>query len=362
MYVDDDRGYWLGAVQDITEIRRSAQRIVSLVYYDASTRLPNRPFFVEYLQGCIDRGDAPQPGLTVLVVELETLRRVGVGWGETVAESLLREVAARLAAMLAFATPDSPEPPSSVIDRSERAAPMLARLSEIAFAIVADAGDAAAVALARRLLTALVAPVTVTGIDILVNGRIGMAHYPAHGEDAETLVRHAIAAAQSNEPALASEIRVYRDDLDTDERDRIALEARLRRAIDNHELELWYQPKVDAIRGCVVGAEALVRWRDPREGLIGPGRFIPLAEQTGLIVPLSEQVLDLACADLRRLADLGYGELRVSVNISAAQLDQGALGLFRAAASRRRGRPFGSAIRTVDRALRRHARWFNAES
>jgi len=238
-----------------------------------------------------------------------------------VTEALLRELTARLLADLALMLPRPPlESPHT---QGERKRPLLARLGDSAFAILPTSDEPCDLALAHRLLARLRAPLTVAGVDLVVNARVGIARAPEHGRDGETLVRRAQAAALAAVAERGDEavIRVYDPRLDNGERHRLALEARLRRAIDREELELWYQPKIDARDGSLMGAEGLVRWRDPREGLIAPDHFIPLAEETGLIVPLTEWVLDRACADLRAFAMRGWQEPRLSVNISAAQLD-----------------------------------------
>jgi EAL domain-containing protein (putative c-di-GMP-specific phosphodiesterase class I) len=153
-----------------------------------------------------------------------------------------------------------------------------------------------------------------------MRAKVGLSDALDCDQDADTLLHHALAAA-ATACLSADKVQTYHRDLDIGERSRLTLEARLRRAIDQHELELWYQPKVDGRSGRLIGAEGLVRWRDPEEGLISPGRFIPLAEETGLIVPLTNRVLDLVCADLSLMHAPGLSPVKVSVNISAAQLD-----------------------------------------
>lgn len=313
---DDDGGYWLGTVQDVTQQHRSAQRITRLAYYDASTSLPNRAFFREYLERLLSQH--PGVALSVLMLELDVLRRVGAGWGDAVTEPLLRDLAARLVADLAFAMPATPLQAPSEWSRDER--PMLARVGEGGFAILPRASGDAAVTLARRLLARLNQPVQVAGIELLVHANVGIAHTHRGDVEPDTLLRCADAAAHAAR-AEPSGLRVYEQALDRGERKRMTMEARLRRAIDEHALELWYQPKVDARDGRIIGAEGLVRWCDPANGLVSPAEFIPVAEETGLIVPLSEQVLDLACNDLALIDERGLQPVCISVNISAAQLD-----------------------------------------
>ena len=317
-YHDDSDGYWLGTVQDVTQLHRSAQRITSLAYYDAVTRLPNRVFFSEYLERLLTQ--TAGAGLSLLVLEFDVLRRVGAGWGEAVTEPLLRDLSARLVADLAFPMPRPPLEVPSAWSRGER--PMLAHIGDGVFAILPRASGAAAVALAERLLSRLNRPVAVKDIELLVHANVGIAHLSAseHSATTDALLRCANAAARAARQA-SSGLCVYEPRLDAGERNRMTLAARLRHAIDRHELELWYQPKIDARDGRLIGAEGLVRWRDPNHGLVSPGEFIPVAEETGLIMPLSEQVLDLACEDMALIARRGLKPVCLSVNISAAQLD-----------------------------------------
>ncbi|WP_200249705.1 EAL domain-containing protein [Lamprobacter modestohalophilus] len=309
-------GGWLGTVQDVTAMHRSAQRIIKLAYYDRATGLPNRDFFLEYLQRRLDQDDTAE--LCVLVVEIDALKRVGMGWGQAVTEPLARNLSRRLTADLDITAPEAPLPSPQAWNPDQPL--LLARISDAAFALFATADSQAALRLSQRLLTVLSQPLRVTGIELPMKAKVGLSNALDCDQDANTVLHHALAAT-ATACQSADKVQTYHRDLDIGERSRLTLEARLRRAIDQHELELWYQPKVDGRSGRLIGAEGLVRWRDPKEGLIPPGHFIPLAEETGLIVPLTNQVLDLVCADLSLMHAPGLSPVKVSVNISAAQLD-----------------------------------------
>ncbi|MBK5941480.1 putative bifunctional diguanylate cyclase/phosphodiesterase [Halochromatium roseum] len=307
---------WLGTVQDVTAMHRSAQRIIKLAYYDRATGLPNRDFFLESLQRRLDQDDTAE--LCVLVVEIDALKRVGMGWGQAVTEPLVRNLSRRLMADLDIAAPEAPLPSPQAWNPDQPQ--LLARISDAAFALLTTAHNQASLKLTKRLLSALSQPLAVAGIELPMRAKVGLSDALDCDQDADTLLHHALAAA-ATACLSADKVQTYHRDLDIGERSRLTLEARLRRAIDQHELELWYQPKVDGRSGRLIGAEGLVRWRDPEEGLISPGRFIPLAEETGLIVPLTNRVLDLVCADLSLMHAPGLSPVKVSVNISAAQLD-----------------------------------------
>jgi EAL domain-containing protein (putative c-di-GMP-specific phosphodiesterase class I)/DNA-binding response OmpR family regulator/GGDEF domain-containing protein len=311
---------WLGTVQDVTDSHRSAQRIINLAYFDKGTDLPNRDFFIEYLQARLDRDDATS--IRLLAVEVDALKRVGMGWGQAVTEPLLRDLSQRLLCELEIAPSpawhrESPLSPQALSTRRPR---LLARVGEASFAILITGDAEQGQLLARRLLATLSQPLEVAGIWLPIKANLGMADALSGDLHAETLLHHALAAATADSQIFGN-VRLYHPDLDIGARSRLTLESRLRHAIDHGELELWYQPKVDGRSGALIGAEGLVRWRDPSAGLIAPGRFIPLAEDSGLIVPLTNRVLDLVCADLALMHAPGRRPVKISVNISAAQLD-----------------------------------------
>lgn len=309
-------GGWLGTVQDVTTMHRSAQRIIKLAYYDQVTGLPNRDFFLEYLQRRLDQGGGAE--ICVLVVEIDALKRVGIGWGQAVTEPLVRDLSRRLMADMDIVALEAPLPSPQAWSLEQPQ--LLARISDAAFALLSTAHSQACHRLTQRLLTALSQPLAVAGIDLPITAKVGLSDALDCDEDANILLHHALAAA-ATACLIADKVQTYHRDLDNGERSRLTLEARLRRAINQQELELWYQPKIDGCNGKLIGAEGLVRWRDPNEGLIPPGHFIPLAEETGLIVPLTNRVLDLVCADLRLMHAPGLSPVKISVNISAAQLD-----------------------------------------
>ncbi|MEA3639450.1 MAG: EAL domain-containing protein [Lamprobacter sp.] len=281
-------------MQDVTAMQRSAQRIIKLAYYDEATGLPNRDFFVDYLQRKLNQDDAVEQGaavhgnrmhgsaeICVLVVEIDALKRVGMGWGQAVTKPLVRDLARRLLSDLDIAAPEAPLPAPKAWNPEHPL--LLARISDAAFALLSTRGNPGR-SLTTRLLAALSQPLTVAGIELPIQAKVGTADAKACALNAETLLHHAMAAA-ATACLSADKVQAYHQDLDIGERGRLTLEARLRRAIDEQQLELWYQPKIDGRSGRLIGAEGLVRWRDPDKGLISPGCFIPLAEETGLIVP-----------------------------------------------------------------------------
>jgi EAL domain-containing protein (putative c-di-GMP-specific phosphodiesterase class I) len=160
------------------------------------------------------------------------------------------------------------------------------------------------------------------GQDVFVSASIGVAVYPTDGTDAEALLKSAGTAMHQVKGSGGAEVRFYTDDLNVDALERVKLEGELRRAITANEFELHYQPRINLASDRVTSVEALVRWNHPRQGMIAPGRFIPLAEETGLIVPLGLWVLRTACVQMRAWLDAGMSLSRVAVNLSARQFRQ----------------------------------------
>ena len=199
---------------------------------------------------------------------------------------------------------------------------MVARLGDNAFSIlIADLdGQERASVVAQRLLAAVAQPIAVDAQPMLLSASIGIAMFPGDAQDMVNLTRCAEQTARIAVDAGGAQHKFFDEALNARAKDRMVLETELRHAIQAGQLCLHYQPKVDARSGCLVGAEALVRWQHPERGLIPPGSFIPLAEESGLIAPLTDWVLHAACKSLRRWSDLGLPTLPLSVNLPASSL------------------------------------------
>ena len=210
----------------------------------------------------------------------------------------------------------------AAFDPLSQEAGVVARLGDHAFSILVadlDTQQRASV-VAQRLIAAVAQPIAIDGQAIVLSASIGIAMFPGDAQDMVGLTRCAEQAARVAVDAGGAQHRFFDEALDSRAKDRVVLESELRQAIGSGQLCLHYQPKVDARSGCLVGAEALVRWQHPERGLIPPGGFIAMAEESGLIAPLTDWVLHAACISLRRWSDQGLRTLPLSVNLPASSL------------------------------------------
>ena len=287
-----------GFVVDVTERRRAEETILQMTYRDAVTGLPNRTLLLERLQAALE---APQQGpVALLILALDRLREVRNTLGHRSAEGVVRELGHRLADLLG---------------EKER----VARLRGDEFAVMLPGADAhLAQQVGAQLLKALEAPFVVDKLPIEVGGRVGIAVAPDHGNDPEALLRRADIAVEAARQAYSGCV-VYSTECDPYDPLALSLLGELRRALEADQLTLHYQPKVDLRSRSVIGAEALLRWHHPKRGIIGPQQFIPLAEQGGLIRPLTRWVLKKALGQCHVWQEQGRN-LPVAVNLSARNL------------------------------------------
>ena len=305
-----------GTMQDITERRRAAEQIRQLALYDSLTGLPNRHLFKEQLSHAVARAKRMGDVLIMLSLDLDRFKRVNDTLGHEGGDLLLKEAAARLSKTLRptdYVTNDDLDSLNHSVARpgGDEFTVLLA---------VAQPQDGAKVA--ARILETLSRPFNLAGNEIVVSASIGIAAFPLDGEDAESLLKNADAAMYYAKEQGKNNYQFYNQSMNTSAVARLTLEAKLHRALERSEFNLYYQPKVDVATGAIVGAEALIRWRHPDVGLVSPAEFIPLAEETGLIIPIGEWVLAAACAEIRGWLQDGLTAVPVAVNISAKQFHQ----------------------------------------
>ncbi len=297
----------LSLVKDVTEQVEAQQQIRHLSLHDPLTGLPNRTLLGDRLAQALALAERRLCRAAVLFVDLDQFKEVNDTLGHPAGDALIRIVAERLLACV-------------------RTSDTVARLGGDEFAVllpeIVDAHDA--VAVAEKLLAAIREPAMIEQVPVKVSGSIGIAVFPDAAGSSDELVKHADIALYRAKALGRNRICLFSDELRAEVRARRSVEHGLRRAIERGELVLHYQPQFDLRSGAAVGVEALVRWRHPNGSLIMPGTFIPVAEATGLILPLGEWVLGEACRQARLWLDQGL-HLRVAVNLSAHQTRRGGL-------------------------------------
>ncbi len=308
-----------GTMQDVTEQRRAQEKIRHLANFDSLTGLANRRRFMEQLERARVRSEAKDHQMALLYLDLDQFKRINDTLGHTAGDELLRAVADVLFEKVRSADFVTP---SRVSEDSE-----ISRLGGDEFAVlltrIAAREDAERVA--SHILAALPTPIVVDGQEITTTGSIGIALYPDDGEDVETLVKHADRALYHAKEKGRNGYQFFSEALNVGALKRLTMEARLRSAVESGGLHLCYQPRLNLARGRLDGVEALLRWDDEELGRVSPKDFIPLAEETGLILELGSWVLRAACAQGAAWREAGLDDLRVSVNVSTMQFRRGDL-------------------------------------
>ena len=312
-----------GTVQDVTERYLAQDRIRYLAYYDSLTRLPNRTLFCEQLERAVLRAPRSSGRLAVMFVDLDNFKRVNDTLGHSVGDQILAAVAERVTGCLRQGDTTARNHDDPLIDADNQAR-LVGRHGGDEFTLfVADLKqDSDAALIARRLLASLSQPFVVGAQEIVASASIGIAMCPDDGSDVETLLRHADAAMFHAKERGRNNYQYYSHSIGAAAFQKLALESSLRKALERDEFVLHYQPIVRIVDSGVVAAEALLRWRHPERGMVLPGEFIPLAEETGMIVPLSDWVLREACRQARAWQLAGLGPVHVAVNVSAAYLQR----------------------------------------
>lgn len=316
---DGECRHYVAVFSDITQSKQTEERLAFLANHDALTGLVNRTLFTERLQQELEHAAGDDQQMALLYVDLDRFKLLNDTFGLQAGDELLVKVADTLGRLM---------PEGSLIGR-------LAGDEFVAlFSEVESVQQVAC--LAQDLLNALSGETMVAGHNIYVSASIGIGVYPEDGRSAQVLLANADAAMGRAKECGKNTFQFYAGDMNARALERLNMESALHRALVQDELELWYQPKVDLASGRLCGAEALIRWRHPKMGMIVPERFIPIAEDSSLIVQIGEWVLQTACRNLRRWRDEALFDGRVAVNISGRQFK------------------FGSIVQTVRRTLQHH--------
>ena len=295
----------IGTYEDITERKVAEDRVKFLAFYDALTELPNRALLQDRLSKALANARRQKDRVALLFLDLDRFKDTNDSLGHSLGDLLLQNVAERL-------------------KRCAREQDTVARLGGDEFLIVltnvkeiADASVAA-----ERFMQAMTAEFVVQGHSLSINCSVGISMFPEHGTDSEILIKNADAAMYRAKESGRNNFRFFTEDMNAQGVKRLTLENGLRLALEKRELFLVYQPQVDIVSGKIIGLEALLRWQHPTLGLVPPDKFIRIAENCGLIVPIGEWVLRTACSQARKWQDEGIPAVSVAVNVSAVQFRQ----------------------------------------
>jgi diguanylate cyclase (GGDEF)-like protein/PAS domain S-box-containing protein len=305
----------VAVVRDITLQKLNEEKIRRLAYFDTLTGMPNRQHFIERLDSELLRARRENRQLALLFLDLDGFKRINDTLGHSAGDYLLQSVAARLKEKLRAG--DIVARPA--LDESSL---HFARLGGDEFTVVLpDIEDTQVVKLiAERVQAMLNRPFTIGEEEITVSASIGIAMFPDDGNDAAALLKHADTAMYHAKDQGRNNWQMYSKTLTTQAMARLSLENDIRKGLERGEFRLFYQPQVLALDGTIVGMEALIRWQHPERGLVSPAEFIPVAEESGLIVPLGEWVIRTACRQVQDWHQAGVAAPRVAVNLSARQL------------------------------------------
>jgi len=322
-YLPNAAGQVLIIVRDVTARKEAQSRIHRLAYFDGLTGLPNREWIHDYLAQSLNVARQLNRSLAVLYVDLDQFKRINDTLGHETGDALLRQVAERLRVGLDLdADGEEPAVPVNLgpIDAAaaERVRGQLARVGGDEFIVVLTGRTDVerAQRAARQILSILAAPFQQESYELVVTPSIGIAMFPEHGSDAQSLLKNADGAMYEAKASGRNQMRVYDSAMNVRALKRLSLEMELRRAVENSDLEIYYQPKYHTHNLQLLGGEALLRWFHPERGQIPTGDFIAVAEETGLIGDIGRWALQRVCRDLCQWRDEGLQLPRIAVNVS----------------------------------------------
>ncbi len=297
--------HYVGLFSDLSERRAAAERIQYLSSFDPLTDLPNRNLFADRLGQALLNARRYERQTAVILLDLDRFRVVNDTLGPPVGDAVLVEVARRLSLQV-------------------REGDTVGRRAGNEFGcVMANLGhEHDVIALAQHMLDAVVSPFDIAGQPLVITASIGISMAPRDGDTVDMLLKSADAALLRAKKAGRNGFCFYSPEMDADAARRLGLETALREALARDELSVVYQPQISLDSGHMIGMEALLRWSNPQFGAISPAEFIPIAEETGLILPIGEWVLRTACLHTRQWLDLGLARLRIAVNLSARQFHQ----------------------------------------
>ncbi len=306
--IQDDQGKvtnYVSVLSDISSVKQSQEQIQFLAHHDPLTELPNRLLFNARLEHALQRAQREQQRVAVLFLDLDNFKSINDSLGHPVGDALLQEVAVRLRGLL-------------------REEDTVARVAGDEFIIILDevAGPEEASLVAEKLLAAFDESIKLKSNELHITISIGIVLFPNDGKNVTELVKNADAAMYHSKENGRNRFSFYTSELTAEASEQLRIGNELRGALSRGELSLHYQPQYALSDGRLVGAEALLRWTHPELGMISPARFIPIAESTGMIIPIGGWVLRMACKQVKAWRDQGLDIERISVNVAGQQIDQ----------------------------------------
>lgn len=327
--------------QMVDTVRENIAQIYDLAYVDKITRLPNREFFRRELSKAIAKAHRNKGQGALLFVDLDGFKRVNDTFGHDFGDKLLSAFAERIGNLvregdqISFdaaadlreneqASADEQDSDGDSREEKSKRSSTFARLGgdEFTLLLPETRSETDAASVAMRIINSVAEPFVIDGKEITVGTSIGIGTFPRDGMDYQTILKHADMAMYQAKEEGKNTFRFFSPELNIQASHRMETETDLRKALADGELELFYQPKIDAAKNRIFGMEGLIRWHHPEKGMINPGEFISIAEDCGLIVPLGEYVIETACRQLVKFAKEGI-ELPIAVNISMQQFDKG---------------------------------------
>lgn len=310
----DEIGTLASALNEMVEsLEERSHRIQHLAYHDHLTNIPNRLFFTEILEQWIETSRSHKGRFALLFMDLDGFKKVNDTYGHEVGDELICHVSARVQNTIS----------NEFQGLENLSKPVIARLGGDEFVCLVETHNPTdAAPLARAIIDSIARPYRIRGFDIYISSSIGIATFPEDGNSASNLMKRADIAMYSAKNAGKQDYHFFSREMDKHAHDKVTLENELRHGIQNKEMELWFQPIINLATNQVAAAEVLIRWKNPKRGFVPPDAFIPIAEETGLIIPLGQWVLEQACQQIQEWQNILPEDFHLTVNVSAIQIKQ----------------------------------------
>ncbi len=311
----------IGTIQDITERKRAEEEILKLANFDKVSGLPNRTSIRQKLEKIVSQKCTTNQNTAILTLDLDHFKRLNDTLGHDRGDELLRKIGTRLSDYLEAY---SYEVNGALTKQSAMLEMTLGHFGGDEFVLLMSGIKAAedAAIMSRKINEVISEPIEVNGNAISLTTSIGISVFPDDGKDVDTLLKQSGAALYHAKSEGRNSYKFFTASMNARAFERLSLEVNLRRAIEENQFLLFYQPKVDAMTGKILGVEALIRWKHPELGMISPAEFIPVAEQTGLIIPIGQWIFEESCRFIKSMLDKGLPSLSIAVNISGTQFNE----------------------------------------